>query len=489
MKIILSSTRCRYLARVSIFFIAIALIAGMASCDEDGDGDAYCDLTISSTIGGSVVTPGEGVFVYDEGTVVSLVVEAEEGYYLVRWTGDVGTMDDVNAATTTITMNADYTITANFAREIWDWHDLDAIRDDLGGTYILMNDLHSASPGYEVLASPTANEGKGWQPIGTRVYGSIDQPFTGSFDGQGYEISDLSINRPDENSVALFGYVGCGAVIKNIGVVNANVTGDYNVGGLVGYSAGNVTACYVTGSVAGSVGVGGLVGLGCPPQMTCPEHPGQCTISDCYSTGSVTGDYGGVGGLVGAISGPVANSYSTSTVTCSGDSVGGLVGITCGEVTGCYATGSVTGEARVGGLVGVVGAVDVGCPQPGGSLSNSYAVGNATGNITVGGLVGFNEGPVINCYSIGSVVGNLSVGGLVGKNYHDNMSNSFWSIETSGQATSDGGTGKTTEEMQGIATFSGETWDIIAVVNPGTRNTSYIWNIVDGVTYPFLSWQ
>jgi len=69
------------------------------------------------------------------------------------------------------------------------------------------------------------------------------------------------------------------------------------------------------------------------------------------------------------------------------------------------------------------------------------------------------------------------------------VSNSFWDTETSGQATSDGGIGKTTEEMQDIVTFSGETWDIIAVVNPGTRNTSYIWNIVDGVTYPFLSWQ
>jgi hypothetical protein len=69
------------------------------------------------------------------------------------------------------------------------------------------------------------------------------------------------------------------------------------------------------------------------------------------------------------------------------------------------------------------------------------------------------------------------------------VSNSFWDTETSGQATSDGGTGKTTTEMQNIATFSGATWDIIAVANPDTRNPSYIWNIVNAVTYPFLSWQ
>ncbi len=73
-------------------------------------------LTTSSTAGGSVTTPGEGTSTYDEGTVVDLVAEAEEGYRFVNWTGDVGAIADVNAATTTITMNDDYSITANFVR-------------------------------------------------------------------------------------------------------------------------------------------------------------------------------------------------------------------------------------------------------------------------------------------------------------------------------------------------------------------------------------
>jgi hypothetical protein len=67
------------------------------------------------------------------------------------------------------------------------------------------------------------------------------------------------------------------------------------------------------------------------------------------------------------------------------------------------------------------------------------------------------------------------------------VSGSFWDVETSGQATSAGGTGKTTAQMKDISTFLA--WNIIAVANPGTRNPSYIWNIVNGVTYPFLSWQ
>jgi hypothetical protein len=68
------------------------------------------------------------------------------------------------------------------------------------------------------------------------------------------------------------------------------------------------------------------------------------------------------------------------------------------------------------------------------------------------------------------------------------MSNSFWDMETSGQATSAGGTGKNTTEMKNIDTFSGASWNIIAVALNET-NLAYIWNIVDNVTYPFLSWQ
>jgi hypothetical protein len=73
-------------------------------------------LTASSTTGGSVTSPGQGTFAYDEGTVVTLVATADEGYRFVNWTGDVPTVADVNSASTTVTMNGDYSITANFKR-------------------------------------------------------------------------------------------------------------------------------------------------------------------------------------------------------------------------------------------------------------------------------------------------------------------------------------------------------------------------------------
>jgi hypothetical protein len=71
-------------------------------------------LTISSTAGGNVTTPGEGTFIYGEGTVVNLVAEPEEGYPFVKWTGDVDTIGNVTAAATNITMDDNYSVTANF---------------------------------------------------------------------------------------------------------------------------------------------------------------------------------------------------------------------------------------------------------------------------------------------------------------------------------------------------------------------------------------
>jgi len=75
------------------------------------------ELTISSTAGGSVFVPGEGTFTYVQGTSVNLVAEAEEGYRFINWTGTVYTIADVEDATTTITMDDNYSITANFEEE------------------------------------------------------------------------------------------------------------------------------------------------------------------------------------------------------------------------------------------------------------------------------------------------------------------------------------------------------------------------------------
>lgn len=97
------------MARVIIFLITLALISGMASCVP-----VQHQLTISSTAGGSVITPGEGTFTYNEGKVVRLTARPALGYTFVGWTGDVATITTVKSFSTTIAVNADYSITANF---------------------------------------------------------------------------------------------------------------------------------------------------------------------------------------------------------------------------------------------------------------------------------------------------------------------------------------------------------------------------------------
>jgi len=95
--------------RLGILLIAVALIAGMMGCDP-----ALYRLTISSTAGGSVTTPGEGAFTYEEGTVIGLMAEAADDHYFVDWTGDVMTVDNTNSPITTITIQDNYAISANF---------------------------------------------------------------------------------------------------------------------------------------------------------------------------------------------------------------------------------------------------------------------------------------------------------------------------------------------------------------------------------------
>ena len=102
--------------KISIFLVTVALIAGIVGCDFSPPGGVRHSLSISSTEGGSVTEPGEGAFpLYSEGRVVDLVATPDSGYHFVNWTGNVGTIADVEDATTTITMNSNCAITANFA--------------------------------------------------------------------------------------------------------------------------------------------------------------------------------------------------------------------------------------------------------------------------------------------------------------------------------------------------------------------------------------
>ena len=278
------------------------------------------------------------------------------------------------------------------------------------------------------------DDDSGWQPIGTTPI-----PFTATLEGNHYTIANLMINRPATNNVGLFGSVEEGHII-NVGLLNIDIHGFSDVGGLVGANvSGSITNSYATGAVEGNDQyIGGLVG----------HNQRGSSITNSYANVTFDATAVDVGGLVGRNSGSIIiSSYATGDVTLlrlAGIArIGGLVGENTNgsHIINSYATGAVTGNSTVGGLVGH--------NQGGSIITNSYSTGAVTGNGDVGGLVGINVSSITNSYATGAVIGSSDVGGLVG---HDNVgsivTNSYWDTKASGIATSAGGDGRTTAELQ-----------------------------------------
>ena len=185
------------------------------------------------------------------------------------------------------------------------------------------------------------NDGAGWEPIGT-----ASRRFTTTFEGNGHTIANLFIDRPTTGYVGLFGATSGTSVVRNVGLRGLDVRGRYYVGGLAGYSDGDVTSSYARGTVRGSGdAIGGLVG----------RNNGQVIVS--YASGTVSGN-GLVGGLVGRNHRQITASYASGAVSShatSGENLGGLVGrnYASGRVNASYARGPVAGSrSSIGGLVG-----------------------------------------------------------------------------------------------------------------------------------------
>ena len=316
--------------------------------------------------------------------------------------------------------------------------DLQAMENDLAAFYELGSDIDaSATSGW--------NGGLGFDPIIL---------FTGELDGKGSTISGLFINRPTEPYVALIGYANAAIVLKNIKMTGVDITGGSVTGALLGYAGSgdvvDIDNCNSAGSVSSPVNntgqIGGLIG-----------NVWDGTIDDCWLSCLVTvsGNVSSqVGGLIGYSSEAViTNCYATGAVVSGKSRIGGLIGdLWAGTVTKCYATGNVSGLDYVGGLIGRISQ------DP--TITNCYARGNATASgYYVGGFCGRNHTGVIDdCYSTGAATGAGLVGGFCGEAY-GTITNCFWDTETSGNATSDGGTGRTTTQMKTRATFTGAGWD------------------------------
>ena len=254
--------------------------------------------------------------------------------------------------------------------------------------------------------------------------------FSGTYDGNGYKISNLKVNAADgafENT-GLFGELQ-GGLLKRVKLVGFVAKGRVNVGSLVGLNnRGTIEDSEVAGKVDGYGTIGGLVGLnqgGVIRNSTSTVRVGKNsgdtwasgglvgqnnggTIAGSHASGAVTGS-NQVGGLVGwHLGGTISGSHAENKVVGAALGIGGLVGVSerNARIVSSHALGQVSGKDQVGGLVG----------ENKGSISNSYAQGAVSGDSQTGGLVGENSGTVRRAYSTGAVSGTDLPGRLVGVN-------------------------------------------------------------------------
>ena len=288
-----------------------------------------------------------------------------------------------------------------------------------------------------VLTANIDLNGLPWTPIANSfsdalLGGSNYRIFAGNFDGNGYTISKVSIGSettPFESDVfGLFGATEGKISNLNLDTVSihgvAKITSGYVIGpagGLVGYSAGSIENCHVTGltmdmnaqdgGIAGAYWIGGLVGA----------LDGTQLINECSVSGSITENTGkgSIGGLIGELGKAAKITYSRSDVTVNvkadprgGADVGGFIGKGNGKtdaetvIRNCYATGNVTGGAYTGGFAGSLWGLNI---------KNCYATGDVTGAFasmaTFAGTdapAAYAYGSVTNCYTTGKVVGTAS---------------------------------------------------------------------------------
>ena len=339
-----------------------------------------------------------------------------------------------------------------------------------------------------------------------RMIGNDLDPFTGTFDGDGHTIENVTtVERARyDDFIGLFGCMGPGSEVRSLSLAVRFQAEGYPfeaTGALAGWASGATVAdCHVTGSIAGRDYTGGLIGFAGQTDVSNSSvsagvtgreytggligHNDQGHVTGCRTEGSVEGDRG-CGGLIASMNaGSLTYSANAATVTSDWDYIGGLVGsCNLSEVSHSYSTGSATGNNYVGGAFGQAGASQISC---------CYSTGSADGDGFIGGFIGsIYGGKVLHCYSTGAVSAQTSwVGGFVGhfiwNAYTDPRApGCFWDIETSGQTRGEEGQGLTTAEMQNIDTYLAAGWDFVDETDNGTDDTWFM----PEAHYPHLTWE
>ena len=423
----------------------VVVDAADAFRDPDGDALAYRAASSAPTVA-TVEVSGSAVTVRP--------LEAGTAAVTVTATDPDGSRQTAMQAFTVAVLapgTGDYDTDDDGLIEIRNLAQLDAMRHDLQAGGTASHPAHAAAfphalpamgcpeegcTGYELVADLDFdtnangvadagdaywNGGDGWRPIG-----SNDDPFTATFAGKGHTIAHLFIRSDLGSYYGLFGVAGASGVIRGVGLIDVDVTGSHDVGGLMGRNAGVVTASFVTGRV------------------------------------EAVSSFSRAGGLSGINSGRITASYAAVRVSARSRHAraGGLVGnnFNDGSITASYATGSVVAagmDCVAGGLVGG--------NHRGASVAASYATGRVT--VSDGG----------------------AAGGLVGDNWGTgHVSASYWDTLTSARATGGSGSGQSTSALQTPIGYAGlyQDWDVDV---DGDAGADAPWEFGTASQYPALA--
>lgn len=262
-------------------------------------------------------------------------------------------------------VQADITVKPN-AVEIYTKQDLNRVREDLSGDYMLMNDIVFSEEDF-LQGGEFYNDGYGWQPIGSSLYAA----FTGTFDGNGYAVKGLKVNKANYNYIGMFG-VNKGK-IENLALSNISINAVYGV--------------FVPEKTNNTTSNSGKIDYESKDVWTVPS--GNVNDSDLSSYDR--------SGLSSAIAGAVA-------------------GYNIGEICDCYVNGNISATPVAGGI----------------TASNTGTVERCYGNVnvtakTAGALAGYNinHAEINNCHTKGKISGSVLAGGICGENRSSKITESY----------------------------------------------------------------
>ncbi|WP_436932565.1 GLUG motif-containing protein [Halosimplex halobium] len=289
---------------------------------------------------------------------------------------------------------------------------------------------------YELTADVDATGRTGFKPVGDAyaTNGHREAPFTGTLDGNGNAIRNLTLNQPSRDQVALFGVMA--GTVRDLRVPDAEVVGGAGVAVLASENRGTIRNVTVTGYVSGpgrgteaGRGIGAVAALNGDRSQLRGTDTGA-RIIDTTANATVKGT--SAGGLVGTNVGIITRSAAFGDVNGgSADNpseLGGLVGGNGGVINRSFAMGNVTGWSRIGGLVGT---------NYRGRIADAYATGTVRGHYqTIGGLVGQNlDGDVVRVYAASPVKTTQNpseVGAVFGERQSGTVESVYWNTQTAG---------------------------------------------------------